>query len=163
MAVFEDITETLQIKEELTQQWVQTKYKTFARIPGTITYDYDPENDVLTVDICEAAGNIRTISTERFLNGRECPWLDCESMKIHEKVFKEALKAPTSGSMDYKIRIDLNGEYIWYRSYYTSVADYSGKVYRIVGRSDSIEKDVRLAANWKNRARKDALTGMIKP
>ena len=52
-AVFEDITETLQIKEELTQQWVQTKYKTLTRIPGTITYDYDPENDVLTIDVCE--------------------------------------------------------------------------------------------------------------
>ena len=160
-AVFEDITETLQKKEELTQQWVQTKYKTLARIPGTITYDYDPENDILTVDVCEAAGNIRTVMAERFLNGGECYWLDDESMEKHRQVFKEALKAPTSGSMDYKVKFASSEDYIWYRSYYTSVTDYSGKVYRIVGRSDSIEKDVRRAADWKKRAGKDALTGML--
>ncbi|MGI5970010.1 MAG: sensor domain-containing diguanylate cyclase, partial [Lachnospiraceae bacterium] len=160
-AVFEDITETLQIKEELTQQWVQTKYKTLTRIPGTITYDYDPENDVLTIDVCETAGNIKTVSAERFLNGGECSWLDDESMEKHRQVFREALKSPTSGSMDFRVKFASNDDYIWYRSYYTSVTDYSGKVYRIVGRSDSIEKDMRIAADWKKRACHDALTGML--
>lgn len=160
-AVFEDITETLQIKEELTQQWVQTKYKTLTRIPGTITYDYDPENDVLTIDVCKNAGNIKTVSAERFLDGGECSWLDDESMEKHRQVFREALKSPTSGSMDFRVKFTSNGDYIWYRSYYTSVTDYSGKVYRIVGRSDSIEKDMRIAADWKKRACHDALTGML--
>lgn len=41
------------------------------------------------------------------------------------------------------------------------MTDYSGKVYRIVGRSDSIEKDMRIAADWKKRACHDALTGML--
>ncbi len=160
-AVFEDITETLQMSEELTQQWVQKKYETLAKIPGTITYDYDPESDVISVDICESAGSIRTVSAEKFLGGGECSWLDSEGMDIHKKVFNEAIKAPTSGSMDYKAKFESDSGYTWYRSYYTSVADYSGKVYRIVGRSDSIEKDMRIAADWKKRARNDALTGML--
>lgn len=73
----------------------------------------------------------------------------------------EALKSPTSGSMDFRVKFASNDDYIWYRSYYTSVTDYSGKVYRIVGRSDSIEKDMRIAADWKKRACHDALTGML--
>ena len=82
-------------------------------------------------------------------------------MEKHRQVFREALKSPTSGSMDFRVKFASNDDYIWYRSYYTSVTDYSGKVYRIVGRSDSIEKDMRIAADWKKRACHDALTGML--
>ncbi len=160
-AVFEDITETLHMSEELTQQWVQKKYETLAKIPGTITYDYDPDRDIITVELCESAGNIRTVTAEKFLGEGKCSWLDDYDMDIHRKVFGDAIKNPRSGSMDYKARFSSDGEYKWYRSYYKSVADYSGKVYRIVGRSDSIDKDMKMTADLKKHAANDALTGML--
>lgn len=156
------ITDADQIKKlEIEHQWRQEQFQALAQMPGVITYDYNPQTDLLNLEITDQNGHLRQIITEEFL-GRifEHDWIAPESAAAHKAAYQEAMSRKMTGYVDFWGRFE--GEtYRCYRSYYTSVVDKSGRVYRIVGRADEIDEDVQKVINLQNKAERDSLTGLL--
>lgn len=161
----EDVTQVHKMSEEVRrleqeQKWKQSMYQQLAEIPGMITYDYNPSQDELTMHISLKEGGMKTIRSVKFFDHLyEQEWLHSESAQILGNAYREALKKPGSGVVEFKGRF-FGKEFRWMRSYYTGVADEKGNVYRIVGRADDIEEDVQTKISWKNLAQKDTMTNL---
>ena len=159
LRMFDNQELAMRLRQET--RWKQSMYQKLAEIPGMVSYDYDVTKDVWTMHISLKNGEIRTITVTHFFdNLHKQEWLHPESVNILEKAYRKALSKAGSGIIEFKGRF-FGEEFRWMRSYYTSVADIEGKVYHIVGRADDIEDDVRIKNSWKDRAQKDAMTGLL--
>lgn len=157
------ITDVDEQKEQLQEQyWQKSMYQTLAELPGMITYDYNPKTDELTIRVASKTGEMETIQTNNIVNNlRDQNWLAPESAESFATEMRRALNMPTNGSVEFKGRFNGQQNYRWYRAYFTSVADENGKVYRIAGRADDIERDKRQIMDWKNQAEQDIMTGLL--
>lgn len=157
------ITDMDNKKEELLEQtWQKSMYQTLAELPGMITYDYNPKSDELTVRVANKNGQLETIQTSHIVGNLEDQhWLAPESARDFVNEMRKALNMPMNGTVEFKGRFNGQQNYRWYRAYFTSVADENGKVYRIAGRADDIERDKRQIMDWKNQAQKDVMTGLL--
>lgn len=157
------ITDMDERKQKLQEQiWQNTMYRTLAEIPGMITYDYEPSDDILTVRIATEQNMIRTLEVSCFFERMDQQqWLDKESLKKLGVAFKEALRKPINGKGELRADFDESGAFKWYRVYYTSVADENGKIYRIAGRADDIDKDMQALSGLKQQAEHDNMTNLL--
>ena len=169
MLLFEDITEMVRLRreheemqlKEREQRWKNRKYQTLLEVPGCITYDYNPSRDRLTIDICTDTGEMVQKITEHFLtHNTDYEWLAPGSVVNCKKAFAASLKNIGTAYVDFRGRF-YGSEYLWYRCVLTGVADSEGKIYRIVGRADNIDKDIRVRSELQSRAQQDSLTGLL--
>ena len=162
----EDVTSHHTMEEEIRhlekeQWWKQTMYQKLAELPGMIAYDYDPANDRWTIHVSLKQGGTKEIVVEEFFEHLyDQSWLHPETAENFGVAHKKALEETISGVVEFKGRF-FGEQYRWMRSYYTSVADEEGKVYRIVGRADDIEDDVKITESWKDKAQKDTMTDLL--
>ena len=73
---------------------------------------------------------------------------------------KEAATEEKTGSMDTRFNIHTENEtpkYLWFRTYYKSIADHNGRITRIIGRSFNIDED----KNLQEEVRRDPLTKLL--
>lgn len=157
------ITDYDYLKEKYREkEWQQMKYKSLSEIPGTIVYDYDPFRDQFTMEVAVGEGEVETIVTEKFLEEMEHhPWLSGEKIEEQRSTLQAASILPMSGNTEFKSRFRWDREYHWYRSYFTSLVDEDGIVYRIVGRADNIDDEKNIISDLRDRSRKDSMTNLL--
>ena len=116
---------------------------------------------MLNLDYTNQNGEVREFIAEDFLGKiDQHPWLAPESAAAHKAAYEEAMQRPMTGFVDFMGCFE-GEEFYCYRSYYTSVADASGKIYRIVGRADKIDEDVKKTQRLQRKAERDSLTGLL--
>lgn len=136
------------------------RYRLLGEDAGVVTLDYDPKADVLVYSLSNPGGTRLESTVQGYLENlamsrRVAP----ESHEVCRANMLHALNTPTGGSFEY--RADFFGEgYRWYRLRYVSVADAEGRVYRVVGRADEIEKEMADRADLMKSALIDAVTGL---
>lgn len=157
------ITDCDYLKEKYqVQEWQYLKYKSLAQIPGMIVYDYDPDEDRLAVEMSLENGTTETFISERYLERIESNGsIADECVDEQKRRLQTALLSPINGITEFKARFFEGQGYQWYRFYYQSLADENGRVYRLVGRAGNINKEIESISEWKARATKDTLTGLL--
>lgn len=162
----EDMTQEHILQEELRKveekhEWKLQQFQALAHMPGVITYDYNPSKDLLNLDYTNQNGEVREFVAEEFLGKiDQHPWLAPESAQAHKEAYEEAMQKKLTGFVDFMGCFE-GDEFYYYRSYYTSVADASGKIYRIVGRADKIDEDVKKVERMQRKVERDSLTGLL--
>lgn len=157
------ITDMDERKEMLQEQlWQKTMYQTLAELSDTITFDYNPLKDELTVYISTRTGVMRTREFKNFSTGVEAmDWLTKESYEDMKEGIGRAVESASNGFVEFKGQFTGRDKPRWYRAYYTSVVDDNGKVYRVTGRVDDIERDRKRLQNWKKQGERDVITGIL--
>lgn len=144
------------------QEWQYLKYKSLLEIPGMIVYDYDPYTDCLTVELAVGNNETKTIVTEKYIATMDTNGLLSEKcVQKQRELLQNALCSPTNGITEFKAHFSDSTEYQWYRFYYQSLTNENGKVYRIIGHAGNIHKEIESISDWKKRAMKDPLTGLL--
>ena len=122
------------------------RFKIIAENSNEIYFDYDTESDVLTLTNC--MGKYTEDDDNHITDFLSCNRADniiyeedCESFI---KSFKEILKEPQSGNLEFRIKnIEEDGldstDYIWCKIPYVSVADEKNDVARVFGKIVSIQ------------------------
>lgn len=157
------ITDFDYFKEEAREkEWQQAKYKTLAEIPGTVVFDYDPVSDKMTAERALEEGNVKIIVTNNFIkNIDNQSWISLGSIGNQKQQFQDALTRPMSATVVFSSNKIEGEEGHWYRSYFTSLADEDGKIYRIVGRADNIDDEMQALSDLKDQTMKDSMTGFF--
>ena len=128
--------------------------------------EYDVKSDSLIiqesseVDIAGSARKIENYLGDDFSGNFKsiiCP----DDYDYYIKIMKKALEVPSKGSADYRTNLHDNSSYKWYRSYYTSVADKSGKVVRLIARIKNIENERNRQKKLELQIKSDPMTGLL--
>jgi len=128
--------------------------------------EYDVKSDSLIiqesseVDIAGSARKIENYLGDDFSGNFKsilCP----DDYDYYIKIMKKALEVPSKGSADYRTNLHDNSSYKWYRSYYTSVADKSGEIVRVIARIKNIENERTTQKKLELQIKSDPMTGLL--
>nr|MCR5484710.1 diguanylate cyclase [Clostridiales bacterium] len=159
----EKVQETQDLLEREQQHaiWEHAKAEALMQIPGTVSFDYNPESDVLEINLCNEDGSMENIRMSGYLrteNGRD--WVTPECRKADDKIWEKALRGEYRGS--FEIEGCFPGKKsAWYKIILRSVTDSEGNVFRVVGRAENIQHYISTASKWRERATEDSLTGLL--
>ncbi|NCC67405.1 MAG: EAL domain-containing protein [Clostridia bacterium] len=153
-----DISE--QVKKDEKAMWQAERYKLLSEAGNTVTFDYDPERDILELSYNDPGkGMISRILENHLqeLDENENVSADCRP------AYKNAIirMSQNQGEGIFDIKAQINDKAMrWYRANYVSVGDSSGRVVRIVGRIDDINDMITEQDEIRKKAMIDGLTGL---
>lgn len=147
--------------DELKQKLLNQKYEMMEKLSHEYPFDIDVKNWTMLRShrLLELRGNYEAKDTyypveEEVLN--LCP---PDQLPFLEEM-KEAAQATKTGSIDMRFNLSSGEEkpkYIWFRTFYKSVADDEGNIVRIIGRTFNIDTDKLL----QEEIRRDPLTKLL--
>lgn len=140
-----DVTDDVAARRRL--RWQEERYRLLAEHTDSILFDYDVENDVISYTVRARGFPTRELTVSRHMGNLE------ESEIIHPS-FRGVYRAAMLSAMDHACEerleclADFSGDgYRWCRMFYVSVADESGRVFRVVGRVLDIDREKGIERN----------------
>ncbi len=138
------------------KRWQEVQYYVVAQLQKAILYDYDVVLDSIVFCSNGNRGEAVETSFDHYLRDQPFQRIHPDFHAAYVAEFEHALKEATSGSIEFRAKY-FKPEYSWCRSSYVSLADETGKVYRLVGRVDDIENEHQLH----KKVNRDPLTGLL--
>lgn len=157
-AVLADISD--EVAREQTYLWQTEKYKILSESADIITFDYSPQEDVMRLSLLLPEQGFTELVREHYLETIDTNEriFNVDRSKLAE-VLRNAIKTSHSGTYDFE------GDYYrtgmrWYRAKYVSLADETGKCYRVIGRLDDINDIIIKQDQLRLAAQVDEVTGI---
>ena len=139
------------------------RYRSMAEVPGILSFDYDPVDDVIFLESVGEDGKILqraigSFSEALFTFGDKVAE---ESMARLSSLLADMEYMPASGNVDLKCRLFSDESFRWYRFSFTSLRDDKSFVIRGLGYGEDIDLSRESGMWWKDRAMHDGLTGLL--
>ena len=153
--------------DDVTKQMeTERRYEVYSQIhqllmqeSQTVIFDYNTEEDVLTYYPRKTAGDSGysgPITITHFAdNIKGFTLIDDE----YKQTVLDAIDrlSTTEATEELAIKLVIDDDSIWYRTLFKSISDYSGKVFRIVGKMDDVDEEVEQINKVRAKAMYDAL------
>ena len=153
-----DISE--QVKKDEKAMWQAERYKLLSEAGNTVTFDYDPDRDILELSFNDPGkGMISRILENHLLELDSNDQISADCKPEYRNAIIRMSQNPGEGIFDIKAQIN-DKTMRWYRANYVSVGDSSGRVVRIVGRIDDINDMITEQDEIRRKAMIDGLTGL---
>jgi diguanylate cyclase (GGDEF)-like protein len=95
-------------------------------------------------------------------NGRFREYIYEEDVQLYIDIMKKLMINPEKGSIDYRTNLfNEKDNFVWYRSYYTSVADNNGNIIKIISRIKNIENEKTKQKKLELQIKSDPMTGLL--
>lgn len=133
---------------DMKQRLVVQKYEVMEQLSKEFPFDVDVQEQTMLRPgrLAQLRGESPAADVRRPVED-EIALLHPSDQKHFRRALKEASLSAVSGSIDIRLRLDPEGDgerYAWFRTLYRSIADGTGKIERIIGRSFNIDSDKRL-------------------
>ena len=139
------------------------RYRILEATSNAVTFEYDVPGDVMTFSYSkgtEIAAD-RSISNYTEVSKRTKIVYPEDALRFY-KALKSACKEPVSCmTLDYRSTIIDQNSYRWVRTYYSSVADASGKIVKVLGRTQDIDEEKREHQRMTQLVEIDSTTGLL--
>lgn len=139
------------------------RYRILEATSNAVTFEYDVPNDIMTFSYSGGKSDTanRSISNYTEVSKRTKIVYPEDALKFY-KALKGACKEPVSCLiLDYRSTIIDQNSYRWVRTYYSSVADASGKVVKVLGRTQDIDDEKREHQRMTQLVELDSTTGLL--
>ena len=139
------------------------RYRILEATSNAVTFEYDVPNDIMTFSYSNGKPDAadRAISNYTEVSKRTKIVYPEDALKFY-KALKAACKEPVSCMiLDYRSTIIDQNSYRWVRTYYSSVADASGKVVKVLGRTQDIDDEKREHQRMTQLVELDSTTGLL--
>lgn len=161
LAIVQDITNRKQAEYENAVNL--ERYRILEATSNTVTFEYDVPNDIMTFSYSKGCNELsnRSISNYTEVSKRTKIVYPEDALKFY-KALSSACKEPVSCMiLDYRSTIIDQNSYRWVRTYYSSVADASGKVVKVLGRTHDIDDEKREHQRMTQLVELDSTTGLL--
>ncbi len=165
LVVLSDVTNEKLIQAELQrnteQLYMETeRLKLIEEAVDNTEYDYNVLSDTMETSEKDREGRRRVI--RHFVGSSHMgDVIHPDDLKTCEELFKECLKTPKKGVMEYRIRPKGKGEYVWFRMTYASFTDKQDRVIRVIGSAKDITAEKAEWQELEEKALTDGMTGLL--
>ena len=158
-----NINERKLVEEEL---YVQSeRYTLVESITGELPFEYDVESKETLISRKYLAMYSMWNVIEHFAKRDEIEkYIHKQDIEEFYQAMDDASKQEVHGTLELRLRVgkaEEVEEYVWYRLIYKSIFGMEQKIIRIVGRMENINQEKLEHAQLSERAKKDALTGIL--
>lgn len=155
--IIRNITADVIIEEDLRCR--NERYKIYEITTPAKLFEYNPAEDKMTFSSNDSSGITQTVVTEYMDNFKTSPLVHPEDRDRFMTALLSACDAPVTATLEYRSMV-IGGSYKWCRTYYSSVADDSGRVTAVFGRIQDISTEVAKNKELIQKAELDSLTGL---
>ena len=122
------------------QIWQNERYRMLAEITNSVTFDYAPQQDMLTYHITSHNDKNKEVLVDNFSDKMHIyASVDPEDRASIQDIFAMMVEKPMNTVME--LRLKITDDYRWHRVYAVSLANAYGDIFRIVGRLDDIQAE----------------------
>lgn len=139
------------------------RYRILEATSNAVTFEYDIPNDIMTFSYSggKADSANRSISNYAEVSKRTKIVYPDDAAKFYAALKKASKKPVSCLTLDYRSTIIDQNSYRWVRTYYSSVADASGKIVRVLGRTQDIDEEKREHQRMAQLVEIDSTTGLL--
>lgn len=143
LAIVQDITNRKQAEYENAVNL--ERYRIHEATSNAVTFEYDIPDDIMTFSYSggRADSANRSISNYAEVSKRTKIVYPDDAAKFYAALKKAGKKPVSCMTLDYRSTIIDQNSYRWVRTCYSSVADASGKVIKVLGRTQDIDDEKR--------------------
>lgn len=160
LALVQDITKR---KQQSVEDAINLeRYYMLEETSNTIVFEYDIAEDVMTFMYRSKSGQEREKREikDYLETSKRTVIVHPDDNEVFFSSLLAACKAPTRGMIDYRTTVLDQSTYRWARTTYSSVADYTGKVVKLLGRIQDIEEERREKERMVQLIETDSTTGL---
>lgn len=151
-----DVTD--EINSQRREAWQNERYRLLVESHGFISFDYDPDDDILTLYKKSDNGEYKETVLHNAVD-RLPSLVAQESLETARSHAERARKEACRGVFESKsIWNDKNR---WNKTKYISIADDTGHVYQIVGLLEDIDEEKQKEKHLLDLSKRDSLTGLL--
>lgn len=142
-AIVQDITNRKQAEYENAVNL--ERYRILEATSNAVTFEYDIPDDIMTFSYSGGRADLanRSISNYAEVSKRTKIVYPDDAAKFYAALKKAGKKPVSCMTLDYRSTIIDQNSYRWVRTCYSSVADASGKVIKVLGRTQDIDDEKR--------------------
>lgn len=160
LAIVQDITNRKQAEYENAVNL--ERYRILEATSNAVTFEYDIPDDIMTFSYSggRADSANRSISNYAEVSKRTKIVYPDDAAKFYAALKKAGKKPVSCMTLDYRSTIIDQNSYRWVRTCYSSVADASGKVIKVLGRTQDIDDEKREHQRMTQLVEIDSTTGL---
>lgn len=161
LAIVQDITNRKQAEYENAVNL--ERYRILEAKSNAVTFEYDIPDDIMTFSYSggRADSANRSISNYAEVSKRTKIVYPDDAAKFYAALKKAGKKPVSCMTLDYRSTIIDQNSYRWVRTCYSSVADASGKVIKVLGRTQDIDDEKREHQRMTQLVEIDSTTGLL--
>ena len=161
LAIVQDITNRKQAEYENAVNL--ERYRILEATSNAVTFEYDIPDDIMTFSYSggRADSANRSISNYAEVSTRTKIVYPDDAAKFYAALKKAGKKPVSCMTLDYRSTIIDQNSYRWVRTCYSSVADASGKVIKVLGRTQDIDDEKREHQRMTQLVEIDSTTGLL--
>lgn len=139
------------------------RYRILEATSNAVTFEYDIPDDIMTFLYSggKADSANRSISNYAEVSKRTKIVYPDDAAKFYAALKKASKKPVSCMTLDYRSTIIDQNSYRWVRTCYSSVADASGKVIKVLGRTQDIDDEKREQQRMIQLVELDSTTGLL--
>lgn len=143
LAIVQDITNRKQAEYENAVNL--ERYRILEATSNAVTFEYDIPDDIMTFSYSGGRADLanRSISNYAEVSKRTKIVYPDDAAKFYAALKKAGKKPVSCMTLDYRSTIIDQNSYRWVRTCYSIVADASGKVIKVLGRTQDIDDEKR--------------------
>lgn len=161
LAIVQDITNRKQAEYENAVNL--ERYRILEATSNAVTFEYDIPDDIMTFSYSGGRADLanRSISNYAEVSKRTKIVYPDDAAKFYAALKKAGKKPVSCMTLDYRSTIIDQNSYRWVRTCYSSVADASGKVIKVLGRTQDIDDEKREHQRMTQLVEIDSTTGLL--
>lgn len=161
LAIVQDITNRKQAEYENAVNL--ERYRILEATSNAVTFEYDIPDDIMTFSYSggRADSANRSISNYAEVSKRTKIVYPDDAAKFYAALKKAGKKPVSCMTLDYRSTIIDQNSYRWVKTCYSSVADASGKVIKVLGRTQDIDDEKREHQRMTQLVEIDSTTGLL--
>ena len=138
---------------------MKERYQILVETTSAILFEYKPVEDkmIFNYNFPENKSRREIDSYHEYM--KQSPLVHPDHLKKFIDALDTASLVPTRGELEYLSKIS-NGEFEWHKTYYSSIADTTGKVVSVFGKINNIHKSATERQEIIHKVETDYLTGL---
>ncbi|MGN0131611.1 MAG: diguanylate cyclase domain-containing protein [Lachnospiraceae bacterium] len=138
---------------------MKERYQILVETTSAILFEYKPAEDKMIFNY-NFPDNKSRREIDSYHEYMKCsPLVHPDHLKKFMDVLETASLTPTRGELEYLSKVT-TGEFEWHKTYYSSIADSTGKVISVLGKINNIHKSATERQEIIHRVETDFLTGL---
>lgn len=138
---------------------MKERYRILAETTPALLFEYLPLEDTM-IFFYNFPDNKRRKEIKEYRKfARKSPLVHPDHLQTFMNVLLKAIKAPVKGEVEYLSKVS-TGEFQWHRTYYSSIADETGRVISVLGRIHNVHESATQFQKMAHRVETDSLTGL---
>lgn len=155
--IIRNITADVTIEEDMRCR--NERYKIYEITTPAVLFEYNPSEDKMIFSSGSGNGITQTVLSDYMDKFKTSPLVHPEDRDRFIAALLSACDAPVTATLEYRSMV-IGGSYTWCRTYYSSLADDSGKVTAVFGRIQDIGNEIAQKRELLRKAELDPLTGL---